>query len=135
MIMTPKIKWLNILLAIALYLPAVGCMKPALLPEPPPPPESPATPRALASLQLTEQGKSLLNKGNPDAAIRVLERAVNLNPGSGENYYYLSEGWLQKSEAKQAKEFNHLAEIYLNDYPDWTVRIARQKDRIQELEK
>ena len=132
---TLKIKWLKILLAVALCLQAVGCMKPALTPEPPPSPESQAAPRVLASLQLTEQGRSLLNKGNPDAAIRVLERAVNLNPGSGENYYYLSEGWLQKGEAKQAKEFNHLAEIYLNEYPDWTVRIARQKDRIQELEK
>jgi tetratricopeptide (TPR) repeat protein len=132
--MTPKIKWLKILLAVALCLPAIGCMKPALTPEPPPP-ESQVAPRILASLQLTEQGRSLLNKDKPDAAIRVLERAVNLNPGSGENYYYLSEGWLQKGEAKQAKEFNHLAEIYLNEYPDWTVRIARQKDRIQELEK
>ena len=135
MIMTPKIKWLKILLGVALCLPTVGCMKPDLTPEPPPSPESPATPRVLASLRLTEQGRSLLDKGNPDAAIRVLERAINLNPGNGENYYYLSEGWLQKGEAKQAKEFNHLAEIYLNEYLDWTVRIARQKDRIQELEK
>lgn len=133
--MTPKIKWLNILLAVTVCFSAVGCMKPALTPEPPPSLESPATPRVLASLQLTEQGRSLLKQGNPDSAIRVLERAINLNPGSGENYYYLSEGWLQKGEAKQAKEFNHLAEIYLNEFPDWTVRIARQKDRIQELEK
>jgi len=135
MIMTLKIKLLKILLSVALCLPAVGCMKPALTPELSPSSESPATPRVLASLQLTEQGRSLLNKGKPDAAIRVLERAINLNPGSGENYYYLSEGWLQKGEAKQAKEFNHLAEIYLNEYPDWAVRIAKQKDRIQELEK
>ncbi len=135
MIMIPKIKWLKILLAVALCLPAVGCMKPALTPDPPPSSESPATPRVLASLQLTEQGRNLLNKGKPDAAISVFERAINLNPGSGENYYYLSEGWLQKGEAKQAKEFNHLAEIYLSEYPDWAVRIARQKDRIQELEK
>ncbi len=135
MIMTPKIKWLKILLAVAMCLPAIGCMKSALTPEPPPSSESHATPRVLASLQLTEQGRSLLKEGKPDAAIRVLERAINLNPGSGENYYYLSEGWLQKDEAKQAKEFNRLAEIYLNEYPDWAVRIARQKDRIQELEK
>ncbi len=133
--MTPIIKWLNILLAVTACFLAVGCMKPALTSEPEPSPESPATPRVLASLQLTEQGRSFLNQGNPDAAIRVLERAINLNPGSGENYYYLSEGWLKKGEAKQAKEFNHLAEIYLNEFPDWTVRIARQKDRIQELEK
>ncbi len=133
--MTPKIKWLKILLTMALCLSSVGCMKSILTSEPPSSQEPFATPRVLASMQLTEQGRSLLNEGKPDAAIRAFERAINLNPGSGENYYYLSEGWLQKGEAKQAKEFNHLAEIYLSEYPDWTVRIARQKDRIEELEK
>jgi len=133
--MTLKIKWLKIFLAIVLCLSGVGCMKPILTSEPPPSHEPFATPRILASMQLTEQGKSLLNAGKPDAAIRAFERAINLNPGNGENYYYLSEGWLQKGEAKQAKEFNHLAEIYLGEYPDWTVHIARQKDRIEELEK
>jgi tetratricopeptide (TPR) repeat protein len=133
--MALKNKWLNTLLAVIMCLPAIGCMKTALTPEPPPSPVSPATPRVIASLQLTEQGISLLNKGEPDAAIRLFERAINLNPGSGENYYYLSESWLQKGEGKQAKEFNHLAEIYLADYPNWTVRIARQKDRIHELER
>lgn len=133
--MTLTIKWLKILLTMALCLSSVGCMKSFLTSEPPSSQEQFATPRVLASMQLTEQGRSLLNEGKPDAAIRAFERAINLNPGSGENYYYLSEGWLQKGEAKQAKEFNHLAEIYLNEYPDWTVRIARQKDRIEELEK
>lgn len=135
MIMIPKIKWLIILLAIALCLPSVGCMKADLTSKSPSSPKEFATPRILASLQLTEQGRSLLTEGKPDAAIRTFERAINLNPGNGENYYYLSEGWLQKGEAKQAKEFNHLAEIYLGEYSDWTVRIARQKDRVQELEK
>ena len=131
--MTVRIKWLILLLPIALCLPSAGCMKADLNSKSPSSPEQFATPRILASLQLTEQGRSLLNEGKPDAAIRAFERAINLNPGNGENYYYLSEGWLQKGAAKQAKEFNHLAEIYLGEYPDWTVRITRQKDRIQEL--
>jgi predicted Zn-dependent protease len=109
-------------------------MKPAVTSKSPYSSEEYATPRILASLQLTEQGKSLLEEGKPDAAIRALERAINLNPGNGENYYYLSEGWLQKGEVKQAREFNHLAEIYLGEYLVWTVRIARQKERIKGLE-
>ncbi|MCP4368576.1 MAG: tetratricopeptide repeat protein [Deltaproteobacteria bacterium] len=133
--MTPIIKWLKTLLAMALCLSSVGCMKPIFSSESPSSHEPFATPRVLASMQLTEQGRSLLDAGKPDAAIRAFERAINLNPGNGENYYYLSEGWLQKGEAKQAKEFNHLAEIYLSAYSEWTILIARQKDRIEELEK
>ncbi len=132
--MITKNKWLKILLAAALFLPAAGCMKPVLTPQPSQPVEQPSA-RVLASLQLTEQGHTLLERNKPDAAIRVLERAINLNPGNGENYYYLSQAWLMKGEAKQAKEFNSLAEAYLKEQTDWAIRVARQKDRIQELEK
>lgn len=99
-------------------------------PSVPPAPEAPS-PRAVASLELTGQGKSLLASGNPDAAISVLERAVSLNPANGRNYYYLSEAWLSKGNLSQAKEFNHLAEIYLQDEQAWLDRVAAQKVRIE----
>jgi predicted Zn-dependent protease len=95
-------------------------------------PERPQrNPGAVASLQLTEQGKMLLKKGEPDAAISILERAVNLNPSNGQNYYYLAEAWLFKGERDQADEFNRLAELYLGTQPDWAGRVREQKDRIR----
>ena len=90
-------------------------------------------PRQLASLRLTEQGKNLLEKERPDDAIDLLERAVSLNPGNGENYYYLAEAWLMKHEPKQANEFNRLAGLYLRGKPDWMRKYLEQKERIQQL--
>ncbi len=92
-------------------------------------------PRVVASQQLTDQGRRLLEDRKPDKAIRVLEQAVSLHPTNGRNYYYLSEAWLMKGSATQAKEFNNLAEIHLKEDSAWMIRVANQADRIAELEK
>jgi len=87
-------------------------------------------PRALASLGLTEQGRLLVESGKPDDAITMLERAVNLNPTNGRNYFYLSEAWLLKGNIVQSEEFNRLAAIYLREDPVWMAKVKDQKDRI-----
>lgn len=92
-------------------------------------------PRMVAALQLTDQGRRLLEDRKPDKAIRVLEQAVSLNSANGQAYYYLSEAWLMKGSTAQAKEFNHLAEIHLKENSDWMIRVAQQADRIAESEK
>jgi tetratricopeptide (TPR) repeat protein len=91
------------------------------------------TPMALASVTFSQQGQVHLKNNKPDEAIRVLERAVNLNPRNGENYFYLAEAWIMKGNASQAKEFNHLAEIYMKTDPEWMGRVQSQKDRINKL--
>jgi len=93
-------------------------------------PES-LSPRALASLRLTEQGRLLLEAGKPDEAIRVLERAISLRPTSGQNYYYLAEAWLLKGNITQARECNRLASLYLEEEPEWRARVMAQRDRIR----
>ncbi len=100
------------------------------------PPEAPVnsqSPMVLASLTLTDQGRGYLERKKPDEAIRVLERAVNMNPRNGENYYYLAEAWLLKKNAAQAAEFNHLAGIRLKSDPGWMQKVRAQKGRISEL--
>ena len=89
-------------------------------------------PRVLAALQLTEQGRIFLENNQPDDAIGILERALNLNPDNGKNYYYLAEAWLMKGNIDQAAEFNRLAEIYLKDDSEWLNRVILQKERIKE---
>lgn len=91
------------------------------------------SPRAQASLRLTEQGRELLENGKAGDAIRMLERAINLDSGNGLNYYYLSEAWLFKGNFKQAEEFNGLARIYLKESPEWMGRVRVQGERIDEL--
>jgi predicted Zn-dependent protease len=89
-------------------------------------------PRVLAALQLTEQGRIFLENNQPDDAIGILERALNLNPDNGKNYYYLAEAWLMKGNIDQAAEFNRLAEIYLKDDSEWLNRVILQSERIKE---
>lgn len=136
------IKFIQIILFCIATVCLAACPKPTLQEVPVESEESVAveetekeTPRVVASLQLTDQGRRLLEERKPDKAIRVLEQAVSLHPTNGRNYYYLSEAWLMKGSAAQAKEFNQLAEIHLKEDSDWMMRVANQADRIAELEK
>ena len=99
-----------------------------------PPTEDTILPQQAAALELTTRGRRHLADSQPDAAIRELERALNLNPADGRIYYYLAEAWLMKIDAHRAGEFNRMAETLFKDSLDWLVRIARQADRIAELE-
>jgi hypothetical protein len=100
-------------------------------------PEEPAqtNPRIIASLQLTEQGRRLLESDEPDSAIRVLEQAISLHPTNGQNYYYLAEAWLMKDVTSEAKKFNRLADMHLKSDKTWMKRVADQANRIAEFEK
>jgi predicted Zn-dependent protease len=89
------------------------------------------SPRAVASLRLTEQARVLLESGKVDEAISTLERAMNVNPSNGQNYYYLAEAWRKKGNASQAREFNRLAAMYLKDDPNWMNRVKDQQERIK----
>jgi Tfp pilus assembly protein PilF len=101
--------------------------------QPAPGDESPP-PQQAAARELTARGRRLLENTQPDAAIRDLERALNLDPSDGQTYYYLAEAWLMKIDARRAEAFNRKAENLLKDDPVWLLRIARQADRIAELE-
>ncbi len=98
--------------------------------EPVEPAEKPS-PQKLASLQLTEQGRILLERGKPDPAISILERAVSIDPANGENYFYLAEAWIKKKNFKQAREFNRLAGIYLKGDYHWKIRVMKQREKIK----
>ena len=93
------------------------------------------SPREKASLQLTEEGRQLLEEKNPDHAIRPLEQAISLNPDNGRCYYYLAEAWIQKGNPSQAKQFNSLANNYLKKDKSWQTRLANQAAKIANLEK
>ncbi len=92
------------------------------------------SPREKAALQLTQEGRQLLAEDQPDQAIRSLEQAISLNPDNGPCYYYLAEAWLQKGNFSEARQFNSLAETYLKKDKGWRTRVARQADKIDDLE-
>ncbi len=99
--------------------------------EPPPAPPAKVTPRAQASLDITEQGRRLLLGGQVEEAISVLERATGLNPNNGEAYYYLAEAWLRKGNSSQALENHHQAWLRLRGQGTWNGRLRTQRERIQ----
>ena len=141
-------KSMGIICLCALTVLATACVKETTVEQPAPlekttPPEEPAqpeqpagpSPRVQASSKLTEQGSRLLDEGQPDKAMRVLEQAISLDPNNGRNYYYMAEAWLTKEIASEAQEFNQLAEMHLKGDDEWIIRVAQQADRIAEMEK
>ncbi len=86
--------------------------------------------RGLAAYSLIQEAYRLLKNGHADAAIRVLERAVGLNPADGPGYFYLAEAWLQKGNSELAARFNDLARLYLRGDTVWAQRASLQKERI-----
>ncbi len=90
--------------------------------------------RSNASQSLTIEGYNLLSKKDFNGAIRLLERAVGVNPSDGPGYYYLAEAWIGKKNYKLAFQFNRLATIYLRKSDKWSELTTLQKKRIKELQ-
>lgn len=88
------------------------------------------TPRAMASLNLGEEGRKLYMAGRLDAAISTLERASSLNPMNGQNYYWLAEAWLQKGDRGQALQYHRQALRHLVGDPGWRLRLEEQQRRL-----
>ena len=89
--------------------------------------------RILASHSLTIKGHELLQSGDPEGAIRLLERAVGINPSDGLGYYFLAEAWFLKGNAVLAARFNKLAALYLRGDPRWAAHAESQRKRIAGL--
>lgn len=147
---TLKNSRLMVFFGILILLVPFGCMeKPRVSVTEPPPVSAPApddkqppasvpdtdNAHVRAAAAMVRQGRQYLTRGEPDAAIRILERSVALDSSSGQNYYYLAEAWLMKKNARQAREFNRLAGSHLAQDVAWETRISRQRNRIDELEK
>lgn len=87
--------------------------------------------RMVASHSLTREGYAFLNSGDYNSAIRVLERAISINPSDGPGYYYLAEAWVGKNNYNLALQFNRLAGIYLRKDNHWNRLSLAQKTRIE----
>ena len=132
-------------LLLLLGVHVIGCPAPVRIPpgtvpvtEVPPSegkrPDAPEDPRTLAAMNLTEQGRMLLERGRVDDAISLFERAANISPANGYNCYYLAEAWILKGDPYQAREWNRLAEIYLRENVAWMEKVLAQKKRIKKGE-
>jgi hypothetical protein len=89
-------------------------------PAPPPAPKTPAAepPQHLASVQLVDQAKASLASGKPDAAIPVLERAIQADVFNGEAFLTLARAWKLKGSKRKALEFANKAELLFQEQPE-----------------
>jgi len=77
------------------------------------------TPARAAALRLTEQARQELLKGDANAALQDLGRAVSIDPGNPFEYYYLGRVYLTRHNFAQAATFFQRAELGFAGRPDW----------------
>lgn len=75
------------------------------------------SPQLIASMQLVSEARRPLDRGKPDLAIPVLERAIQADVQNAEAYMLLARAWRQKGEKRKALEFARKAEILYQDEP------------------
>ncbi len=79
--------------------------------------QEPRAPQQLASMHLVDQAGTALSQGKPDAAIPLLEQAVQIDSYNGEAFFGLARAWKMKGSRNKAQEFAQKAEVLLQDQP------------------
>lgn len=72
-------------------------------------------PQHLASMHLVDQARAELSRGRPDAAIPVLEQAVQVDVHNGDAFLGLARAWKMKGARRKAVEFAKKAEVLFQD--------------------
>lgn len=79
--------------------------------------KEPQAPQQLASMHLVDQARTALSQGKPDAAIPLLEQAIQIDAYNGEAFLNLARAWRMKGSRNKAQEFSQKAEVLLQDRP------------------
>jgi Flp pilus assembly protein TadD len=72
-------------------------------------------PQYLASMHLVDQAKEALAQGQADAAISVLEQAIQVDVYNGDAFFNLAKAWKMKGNPERALEFARKAEIIFQE--------------------
>jgi Tfp pilus assembly protein PilF len=92
---------------------------PAEAPPVKPPEKKPSQPQPqrAASMHLVDQAKASLAQGKTDAAIPLLEQAIQVDVHNGEAFFTLAKAWRAKGARQKAVQFAQKAEILSQDDP------------------
>jgi len=66
-------------------------------------------------MHLVDQARAELSRGRPDAAIPVLEQAVQVDVHNGDAFLGLARAWKMKGARRKAVEFAKKAEVLFQD--------------------
>lgn len=92
-----------------------------------PPPIAASTPKARAANKMIEDGRRFLSMGDVEAAERIFQDAINVDPSNGVAYYYLARTKYELGQFQQAAGILDKAEELLSGSREWTetVRVLR----------
>lgn len=94
----------------------------------------PSSPQRVASLHLVEQARALLAQGKADAAIPLLEQAIQVDVHNGDAFLALAQAWRAKGARQKALQFAQKAEILSQDDPSKLKQVyLLQADLYKEL--
>ena len=85
---------------------------------------TPATaPQRAASLRLTEEGRKLLDAGDPHKALTRLEKTIVIDSTNAYGYFYLAKAQHRLGRYKESLNFLDVAESRLNKEPFWLAEV------------
>jgi len=85
---------------------------------------TPATaPQRAASLRLTEEGRKLLDAGDPQKALNRLEKTIVIDSTNAYGYFYLAKAQHRLGRYKESLNFLDVAESRLNREPFWLAEV------------
>jgi len=81
------------------------------------------TPQRAASLRLTEEGKKLLDSGDPAKALTRLERTIVIDSTNPYGYFYLAKAQYQLGRYRESLNFLNIAESRFASEPFWLAEV------------
>jgi tetratricopeptide (TPR) repeat protein len=81
------------------------------------------TPQRAASLRLTEEGKKLLDSGDPTKALARLEKTIVIDSTNAYGYFYLAKAQYRLGRYRESLNFLDIAESRLGNEPFWLAEI------------
>ncbi len=81
------------------------------------------SPQRAASLRLTEEGRKLLDAGDPARAIERLEKTIVIDSTNPYGYFYLAKAQYRLRQYKESLNFLDVAESRLSGEPFWLAEV------------
>jgi tetratricopeptide (TPR) repeat protein len=81
------------------------------------------SPQRAASLRLTEEGRKLLESGDPQRALSRLEKTIVIDSTNAYGYFYLAKTQYKLGRYKQSLNFLDVAESRLSAEPFWLAEV------------
>lgn len=81
------------------------------------------SPQRAASLRLTEEGRKLLDAGDPARALSRLERTIVIDSTNPYGYFYLAKAQYSLRHYKESLNFLDVAESRLSGEPFWLAKV------------